>query len=407
MRGLNTAYLREAAEHWTRTGELWEQTFGRVHDRISSPGGSVWAGQAAAAARERAHLDLVKVRGASDQLHGAAAVAARGEEQLQACRQAVLEAVEDARADGFSIGDDYSVTDRIRGGSSEFRVGRLAVGRAHASFIRHRVAALVTADHELAARIAAAIRDVDALTFPENAGIDDSIVGEDSRRRAQAVDNHTFKDAPNPEPDPPPGGWSNDPLMRAAQKIAYGHASTEHGAQFPGMTKDQLADLIYGKLKASIDSPDSLRLGTTADGAPVIYDPKDNTLIIRDPIAPDCGTVFKPDKGPDYLRRKLGNSVNSFNPGQLQDRVLPAPAPPRPLPVPSGGDYVPLKPPAGAPIEAPPIKPPPSAGEGGGAMPGLPSGGGLTLEPHFIHPHKQGQHHGMPLLGELPDDNEQ
>ena len=74
----------------------------------------------------------------------------------------------------------------------------------------------------------------------------------------QAVGFHTpapqGRGRPGDPPDPSPGGWSKDPLMRAAQKIAYGHASdptTGHMADFPGMTKDQLADLVYQKLKGA------------------------------------------------------------------------------------------------------------------------------------------------------------
>jgi hypothetical protein len=162
---LDTAHLREAGEYWTRTGNLWEQAFGEVHEQIAAPGGVPWEGQAAASAQERSYLDLVKVRGAADQLHGAAAIAVRGGQQLHACKEAVLEAVQDARADGFSVGEDFSVTDRSRGGTSEFRAARLAVAHGHASFIRHRVAALVTSDHELAARITNATKDIDALSF--------------------------------------------------------------------------------------------------------------------------------------------------------------------------------------------------------------------------------------------------
>jgi hypothetical protein len=410
---LDTGYLREAAEHWTRTGNLWEQAFGEVHERISSPGDTTWNGQAAAAAQQRSYLDLVKVRAASDQLHGAAAVAVRGEERLLACKEAVVEAVEDARADGFSVGEDYSVTDRVRGGTPEFRAARLAAAQGHASFIRHRVAALVAADNELAARIAAATNGVGALTFPDEPGVDDSVAGDDTRNKVQAVDHHTFKEAPNPEPDPPPGGWSSDPLMRAAQKIAYGHASGPggHMDDFGGMTKDQLADLIYGKLKRSIENPDGLRLGpSSTDGAPVIYDRKDNVMIIRDRsgVGGDCGTVFKPDLGkyPNYINNKFGGSVGSFKPNQLGDGPLPAPTEPRPASPPAAGEPAPAKLPLPAPSEAPPARPSPGVAEGGGAMPG-PFGGGLSIEPHVIHPHKQGQHHGMPLLGELPDDNEQ
>ena len=153
---LDTAYLREAAQYWTQAGDLWEQAFTEVHERMSAPGGSPWQGQAAAAAQERSYSDLVQVRVASDRLHGAAAVALRGDQQLQACKEGVLEAVQDARAEGFSVGEDYSVTDRLRGGNFEFRAARLAAAQGHASLIRRRVAALVTSDHELAARITAA-----------------------------------------------------------------------------------------------------------------------------------------------------------------------------------------------------------------------------------------------------------
>jgi hypothetical protein len=269
------------------------------------------------------------------------------------------------------------------------------------------VAGLTTTDHQLTTQITAATKDIDALTFHEEPGIDDTIVG-DKHKRVQAVDRHTFKDAPNPEPDPPPGGWSSDPLMRAAQKIAYGHAFIKHDAQFPGMTKDQLADLIHGKLKRSIENPEGLQLGVTKDGALIIYDPKDNVLIIRDPNGADCGTIFKPDQGPDYLRRKSDGSVGSFKPGQLADGPFPAPAEPRPAPPPAPGERVSPKP----PVEAPPLaKPAPGIGEGGGPMPRLPFGGGLPWDapatgPHVIHPHKPGEHHRMPLLGELPDDYE-
>lgn len=382
VQSLDTEYLRTAADDWARAAGLWERSFAASCDRMSAPGGAVWRGQAAAAARERSRRDLAKVRGAADQLQGAAAVARRGDEQLRACRKAVLEAVGDANADGFDVGDDYSVTDRWAGGSVEFRLARRDAAEGHASFIRHRVAALVAADRQLSSRITAATEGVDALTFPEDGGV-------------QAVDHHVFKEAPNPEPDPPPGGWSSDPLMRAAQKIAYGHAGGPDGhmADFPGMTKDQLAEVIYGKMKRASEDPGGLRLGlSSSDGAPLIYDPEDNVLIVRDPKGADCGTVFKPNlsKYPNYVAKKFGGSVEALLPEQLADGPL-------------SGE--PVRPPVGAA----PARPAPGAGKGG--MPGLPFGGGLPWDapatgPHPIHPHKPGQHHRMPLLGELPDDYE-
>ena len=66
---------------------------------------------------------------------------------------------------------------------------------------------------------------------------------------------------------------------------------------FPGMTAAQVADLIYQKMQRAITDPSGLTIGVSkSDGVPVIYDPKDNVLIIRDtrPNAPDGGTAFKP-----------------------------------------------------------------------------------------------------------------
>jgi hypothetical protein len=166
--------------------------------------------------------------------------------------------------------------------------------------------------------------------------------------------------------------------------------------------------LIYSKMKRSIENPTGLQLGASkSDGAPLIYDPKDNVLIVRDPRGADCGTVFKPDlqEKPNYVRDKFGWNEPSFKPGQLAAGSLTAPAEPRPVPPSPAGEPSAPKP----PIEAPTVKPTPRMGEGGGRMPGLPLGGGLPADapatgPHVIHPHKPGQHHRMPLLGELPDD---
>ncbi|SON59203.1 hypothetical protein MSIMFI_00685 [Mycobacterium simulans] len=411
---MDTTYLLEAADYWTRTAKLWEQVFTQIHDRVSTPGGTPWKGQAATRAQERSYRDMVEVRGASYQLHEAAAVARRADDQLQACKAGALDAVADARADGFDVGDDYSVTDRSRGGSAEFRAARLAQAQGHAAFIRHRVATLVAKDQEITTQIGAATNGIDTLTFQEAPGIDDAVAGDDKHSGVQLVDNHTFKDAPHPEPVPPPGGWSSDPLMRAAQKIAYGHASGPDGhmGDFPGMTKDQLAELIYGKLKRSIENPTGLRLGPSgSDGAPVIYDPKDNVLIVRDPRGADCGTVFKPNlkKDPNYVRDKFGGSVESFKPGQLVDNPLPAPAEPRPAGPPAARAPAPPNPPVGAPVEAPAPKPAPGITQGGARMPVLPFGGGTPWDspatgPHPVHPPHD--HHHPPVLGELPDDHE-
>lgn len=75
VQALDTTYLREADDYWTRTADLWEEVFTEVHNRISSPGGTPWTGHAAAAEQERSATDLVKIRGAVYQLQEAAGIA--------------------------------------------------------------------------------------------------------------------------------------------------------------------------------------------------------------------------------------------------------------------------------------------------------------------------------------------
>lgn len=394
VQSLDTSYLSEAAGYFERTGNLWDEVFAKIHAGASNPGATPWTGQTADAAQERAYFDMVKVRGAAFQLHEAAGIARQGGQQLKGCKECVLEAVREAQSAGFDVGEDYSVTDRSRGGSTEFRAQRAAQAQGHAAFIGHRVAALVASDQELATQIASATRGIDNLAFTESPGVDDA--GDGKRNEVQLVDHH-FKDGPNPEPEPPPGGWSTDPLMRAAQKIAYGHAGIDHISDFLGMTRDQLADLVYGKMKRSIDNPGGLRLGVTnSDGAPVIYDPKDNVMIVRDPNAADAGTVFKPNlqEDPNYVSGKFGWNESSFKPGQLADGPFtagaePPAAPPRPVespveprpigpfprPEPAPGHAESVRP---APVEPPSIRPGPAFGGGVGGGIGLP---GTALGP--------------------------
>ena len=150
------------------------------------------------------------------------------------------------------------------------------------------------------------------------------------------------------------------------------------------MTQDQLADLVYQKMKRATDNPGGLRLGpSSTDKAPVIYDPKDNVMIVRDPGAADDGTVFKPDlvKDPNYVNNKFGGSVPSFKPGELGDGPLPPPAEPEPPKPPARAagprvvESLPGLPHLVDPPHIPPGGEPPPLSETGGAPP-LPETGG-------------------------------
>jgi hypothetical protein len=334
----------------------------------------MWEGVTAEAAQERALADLVKVRGLADVLHESAAIARRGADTLYAAKQGALDAVRNATAAGYLVGEDLSVTPPRGGAAAQ------AQAQVYAAQIQERAVQLATHDKEIAAQIATSTAPLNAVAFNEPPSRP-----HENKPQIQAVDLHTFKDAPNPEPEPPPGGWSDDPLMRAAQKIAYGHAGGPDGhlGDFPGMTKDQLADLIHDMFTRD---PKNLIVGRARDGAPVLYDPKNNVIVIRDPSGPDCGTVFKPKDGIGYVlgdganRPKIVTREPSIPPGQLSDGPLPAarPAPVKPAPPVEVGPAP--KPTLPSPKEGPTIA--------GG--PGTPFGPTLAPPPHWHGPHVLG-----------------
>lgn len=337
----NADYLDESARSWTYAAQIWQDAYLAVYRQVQLPGGTEWTGSGADAALARVAEDRSRVGGAADALEGAAAAARDGARRLNAARELVLEAVDEARIAGFNVAEDYSVSSS---GKVPLSPQTAVQAQSLASKIRHRVLALVAADREVAARISIAAAGLRGV-FSDS--VNATAPHRSSAFRAAGFDGMPLPEKPpNPVPEPPPGGWSQDPLMRAAQKIAYGHASdpiTGHLDDFPGMTKDQLAHVIFQKFQRAITDPRGLRLGASnSDGVPVIYDPKDNVLIVRDtrPNAPDGGTVFKPDlaEDPNFVNKKFGWHESAFSAAQLADGPSTAgPAPPSvtALPTPS------------------------------------------------------------------------
>ena len=104
-------HLTDAADSWAKTAELWESAFTEVREATLRPGGTDWEGAGAEAAQGRTDRDVVPVRAAASQLREAASIARHGAGQMEANQRAVLQAVDDARADGFRVGGDYTITD--------------------------------------------------------------------------------------------------------------------------------------------------------------------------------------------------------------------------------------------------------------------------------------------------------
>ncbi|WP_164478782.1 hypothetical protein [Mycolicibacterium stellerae] len=167
-----------------------------------SPGGTAWEGKAADAAQERSFADLVKVRGAADNLREAATAARRGADELLYARSNVLKAIAAAERAGLVVGEDLSVTVALTNGSPSEQSRQLASARQRADDIAARVLELSAVDKKVAAAITAATGPVADVHFTESP--------------IQLVDNRTFKEGP-PTPDP---GIPDDPVGKAGGPTA-------------------------------------------------------------------------------------------------------------------------------------------------------------------------------------------
>ncbi|BBZ43482.1 hypothetical protein [Mycobacterium parmense] len=369
---MDTAYLSDAAAYWDQTATTWENVFTEIHRQAAAPAGGVWKGLAADSAHARTYGDMVQIRATSDQLLPAAAVAHRAEEQLRACREGVLEAVRDARADCFDVGDDYAVTDRVRGGSADLRAARSAEAQGHAAFIRHRVAALVAADQQIAQRISAAIGAIGNLTFHEpNVG-----VGDAKDPRFEAVDRSWKRDPPQPGPD---SGPSADEIRKVLDGLPEGDKPSIREVRSP----DDLEKLWNWMKRNGVGAPNRYRNPAKGEWVKL----PDGTDIGRREAArsTDRPALDVHLPGPDgYIKVHV-------NPGRGGVPQLSVPTkPPSPVRLPVESAPV-LRPPV-APVPQPEAPSPGSGGFiGGGPFPGL----------HLIHPpHTR---HGQLIIGD-PDE---
>ncbi|MEH3139052.1 MAG: hypothetical protein PGN37_02525 [Mycobacterium kyogaense] len=301
-----------AATKWENVADLWNDSFRQITGRVNN---IHWSGDAADAARAMAIADHHRIRQLAHTLSTIAAIARSAAIEIANAKSATLAAIGEAHADAFIVEEDLTLTDRLTSDSLAEHLDREQQQITLTKKIKLLAAALAAADQRAAEQLRRAAEGLASLSLESPREPDTPV---------QLVDFHS---APPPEkpswtsPDPPPGGWSDDPITRAAQKIAYGHASTKHLANEwpPGTTRDDLAREVERMMRSSIKPESGMIIGRTVDGAPAIYDPKSNTLLIRDAAAGDAGTVFKPTRGQAYLADKVPVRVPSLSTSDLAD----------------------------------------------------------------------------------------
>jgi len=177
---------------------LWEDAFTEVATQMNHPGGAPWEGVAAEAAQHRAYADRLLVVGLADQLHDAARIARTGATQIDEARRLVLRTVESAEAAGFTVGEDFSVTDPRLYDAGTAAI-RQAQAEAFAIDLRAGVGALVAADSGVAGQLTAATAGLGSATFPESS---------DAATGVQLVD---YKKGPPTPADPNKDPWAPHP----------------------------------------------------------------------------------------------------------------------------------------------------------------------------------------------------
>ena len=192
-----SALLAWPTEHLTEAAEHWEAVAGRsygVANQVWRDSNSVgWHGSAADRLLSATHADMLTTSAVADQLHGAAKVARSGASDLYAARSRVRYAVDDARAAGFNVGEDISVTERSSGVRPRSWPLDAPRRKRFASDIRHRATQLVGLDQQVADRITAAVAGI-RETFAQGPASPDS---PSKDNHVRAVDNHSFKQDPS------------------------------------------------------------------------------------------------------------------------------------------------------------------------------------------------------------------
>lgn len=253
IEGWDTQHLKSAAQSWTATALLWEDSFNAVHQGAMRPGGTVWEGEAADAAAEQTFADLVTVRGASDRLTEAAGIASRGADQLLYLKRSALAAIDDARADGFVVGEDLSVSDDSVLPVGPLLAARQALAEEHAAEIHARAAALSLADHVVAANISAALAPLAEVVF------------DDAQEWTGTVHALDFKQSPGDRPRP------GDTPYKTDAEIPVGEDPAEVKRWWDGLPQDRKDELLR-------DWPEQIG---ALDGVPVADRSTANTTVMQ------------------------------------------------------------------------------------------------------------------------------
>lgn len=152
VRAWNTTHLEEAAAHWNKCADWWDEGFDSVYRESIHPGGTDWTGEAALAAQQHTVMDMAHESRAAEALRRGARFAAESVDDFESAKQAVLAVVDEANSEDFSVGENWDVT--YTGTVTEDQMMQIATrAEDFAEQLRAKVQALDVLDEEVAAQI--------------------------------------------------------------------------------------------------------------------------------------------------------------------------------------------------------------------------------------------------------------
>lgn len=142
----DTAHFIDAAAHWEDLADRWALTYGQVHAEAQ---GLPWEGLGATALHERISSDHRIAKAGAESLRGAARIARQEAPNLNAMHRRLLYTLEDAQKAGFTVGDDWSVTDTRTSRSAVEQAERQTQAQAFAARLRTQAGELLAHDTEV------------------------------------------------------------------------------------------------------------------------------------------------------------------------------------------------------------------------------------------------------------------
>jgi hypothetical protein len=170
LRGADYSYFGQLAGYLEKISPQVQNALADLAENVKRPGGVEWEGEAGDAAIAQAQADLITARPVIWSWDDVAASARRWQDELQAGTRTVLDAVDDAQRDGFTVNEDYRASSTRRAATEAEFAQRAAAANAHSAYIRHHVATLVGNESRINSELKTMTAGWGTLTFPQSGG---------------------------------------------------------------------------------------------------------------------------------------------------------------------------------------------------------------------------------------------